>query len=741
MGWENKTKEIVCLKPDSISLLVTTGPVTDELLNSNEASEVCNSFTRIDRERIRSIQVKRVGFIGASSLWSRFRVESERRVHEFHVPDRDLLHVTRALREIAGDRFQEQASRQLSGSEWRLIAIGIGWSALVALIGIGPMGLVAAGGVLVFGLVVLGLLLLASRWERSHSEYRMPPSPQVRRPRARVRRPFRSPLLGWVLKIVGLVYLLGVFLSFYTIKLDKNSLSGIVLVSVACVPGLIALAIGYRLCLRTFEPRQHPDPRPPVLFLRAFDDDGKRTFQPRTALAYFHGIFSWRELVKASSVFIIVHPIKLLKMFFNRETHSVEETLSAAFRRCGPLIAIGRPGEVLATSGADRMYVPDGDWQKVVSDYLEVSQAVVLQPANTDGVRWEIETVFARLPRHRLLLSMLNFKGRPNFYEGFRDWLLREHGIRLSLSLPFQDTPSFVYFEPDGTVRYQPVCYRTPLLWTFVGNAVDTDRTLRAFIQGLNGRQRDLPLKPKRHFAHAALSVLPVLGLFFGLLFYSGTLRYNVTVANAIAHDRLRTVFPIGESGTTQATTYRGRVIPYEFSLSPDWKPAEIPSGIPHAEHLFEFQGDLGKLLVKAFAGQQLSDLSSETLPSEVQKVAEKEVRTQVPTAMVKLQGSRWLSLNGVQWREVALEQHYAVGVSERKQVYFYSGSSGWIIVVVILPNYEYYKAVIDKLISTFWVPEAGVDRSTRPTVLPAPGTFFRSPRHALRRSGPSAIP
>ena len=139
------------------------------------------------------------------------------------------------------------------------------------------------------------------------------------------------------------------------------------------------------------------------------------------------------------------------------------------------------------------MYVPDGEWQKIVLDYLDMSQAVVLQPAKSDGVRWEIETVFARVPRHRVLLSMLNFKDRPNLYEEFRDWLVRERGIRLSFSLPFQDNPSFVYFESDGTVRYQPVCYRSPLLWTFVGNAVDTDRTLHTFIQGLHGRQRNLP--------------------------------------------------------------------------------------------------------------------------------------------------------------------------------------------------------------------------------------------------------
>jgi membrane fusion protein (multidrug efflux system) len=153
------------------------------------------------------------------------------------------------------------------------------------------------------------------------------------------------------------------------------------------------------------------------------------------------------------------------------------------------------------------MYVPDKEWQQVVLDYLGKFQAVVLQPAQTNGVRWEIEQVFSRVPRHQILLSMVNFKNRPNLYEEFRSWMLRTHHVALPLSLPFQDMPACIYFEAAGTVQAQPICYRSPLLWSLVGNAVDGRKTFNPFIRGLHGGLREPPNRPRKSPLQAALSI------------------------------------------------------------------------------------------------------------------------------------------------------------------------------------------------------------------------------------------
>jgi hypothetical protein len=481
------------------------------------------------------------------------------------------------------------------------------------------------------------------------------------------------------------------------------------------IPGIAALAVGSRLCIRTFDPRRHPDPRRPVLFLRAFDDDGKRTFQPTSALAVLHGIFSYTNVLKTNRFFVAIHPTKLVKTFLNAETYSAEELLATGFRRCGPFVAIGRPGEWLATSGADRMYVLDAEWQEVVQDYLKTSQAVILQPANSDGVQWEIEQVFARMPRNAVLLSMLNFKDRPDLYESFRDWIAREHGIHLAVSLPFQDTPSFVYFEADGTPRYQPLCYRSPLVWSFVGNAVDTNSTFYTFIQGLHGGRREEPYKPKRHFAHGPLSIALVGSLFIGLFTAWGmvaeTVRHHAAVASDIARSEIATVVPFVSRG--EPTTYRGRAIPYEFRLGPEWKIDEAAVPSPNLEHELVLRDGIGKLVVNAKAGRPLFDFYFDSMPESLRASVEAGVREQAPAATVKLLGSRWVELNGVQWREISVEQ--SVGqASELKRMLFYSSPSGWISATIVLPNLGHYRTLADEIAATFKAPESDLDRLLR---------------------------
>jgi hypothetical protein len=55
---------------------------------------------------------------------------------------------------------------------------------------------------------------------------------------------------------------------------------------------------------------------------------------------------------------------------------SEEEELSQAIAPLGPVVAIGRPGEMLQTPGAARMYVEDEQWQKEVANLVFVTVAL-----------------------------------------------------------------------------------------------------------------------------------------------------------------------------------------------------------------------------------------------------------------------------------------------------------------------------------------------------------------------------
>jgi tetratricopeptide (TPR) repeat protein len=331
-------------------------------------------------------------------------------------------------------------------------------------------------------------------------------------------KPFRSPVLGAALKFLGLAIIITVFLANQTEAANAiwshHSGAAVKLNWLLYALGTGLIFRGYQMSVRSFDPGDHPDKRPPVLYLRGFDTDGRMSLQPNTLLAWLYGVKpSWGKKGQADvwqekRVLFAFNPFRIMRMLFNRGAESAAEVLAQGFSRCGPLVAIGRPGDTLALPGADQMFVADERWQQVVLDYLERSQAVILVPANGAGVRWEIDQVFARVPRQRILLYLSAFHGRPDEYAEFRARLRAEHGVELPDGVPETKHSCFVYFEPDGSARLQKVCLRSPLLWPITGSAVDTRRTFRSFISGLAGGERPAPALPRAYPMHEPASLL-----------------------------------------------------------------------------------------------------------------------------------------------------------------------------------------------------------------------------------------
>ncbi len=101
--------------------------------------------------------------------------------------------------------------------------------------------------------------------------------------------------------------------------------------------------------------------------------------------------------------------------------------------------------------------------------------------------------------------------------------------MRLPLSIPFQATPSCILFL-SGWYRLpccQQICYRSPIVWTFVGSAVDVGLTFYTFIRGIQGKPRGLPLTQQSYPRHAAYSVLVAAGSLLAFSFLINSLRIN----------------------------------------------------------------------------------------------------------------------------------------------------------------------------------------------------------------------
>jgi hypothetical protein len=112
----------------------------------------------------------------------------------------------------------------------------------------------------------------------------------------------------------------------------------------------ILFPTSFRLLQPTADQLLQRDQRPPVLFLRSFEDE--------------------QASEKTSSQFGNV-PL----WFPGKVRHEI--ALALRFGLLGPVIAVGRPRDRMPQLGASRLYVPDGEWQDKVGKLMQDSGLVI----------------------------------------------------------------------------------------------------------------------------------------------------------------------------------------------------------------------------------------------------------------------------------------------------------------------------------------------------------------------------
>jgi hypothetical protein len=456
-----RCQQMVKLTPDSLVIGQVSGLIDDDLIHQfgNDAPD-SSSVTVFPWQRIRRVAHKRFLHLAGPARWSNYDVETADGSHKrFRISGPEEANVNAVLRAMLGDRFQLNNLPRKDAAEvlsWvfavtAMICFALSWANWHwAVVGV--------------TLLVGPAAVLSAAWRRRTKPVQ---SRGVREGQPRNRpavKPLYLPRLGLLLRLGGVVWFLLVAVGVCALFLAAPHASASALFRaslVAFAPGAVLLAIGYRLRLRTIEPRKHQDARAPILYLRGFDSDGSRRFSK--------GFQNW----------VFRAPCD-------------EDMLKAAFSGCGPLRAIGKPGEWLRSPGADRVYVADDQWQQEVLDYLHSCRAVILQPSSSKGIEWEVDQAFARVARERILISLVHYHNHPNDYEEFC-LRIAAYKISMPVSIPFRLKPCFVYFEPDGCLRVQELCHNS-------SGEADLAETFQAFIDGLNGSHWDRPsgLKARR---------------------------------------------------------------------------------------------------------------------------------------------------------------------------------------------------------------------------------------------------
>ena len=221
---------------------------------------------------------------------------------------------------------------------------------------------------------------------------------------------------------------------------------------------------------RTAAQAMADDPRPPVLYLRSFQDDGRM-------------LISDEGGVVAQKLFGALTPT------------SAEEELAGTLERAGPVVAIGKPGEPLPELGAARLYVGHDVWQAEVNALMRQAALVVVRVGASPGVLWEINQALEHLPRERLVLVLL---GSAPLAPQIAERLAGVLGQALPAALPsppprwWAGSPNrrfgaLVCFPPGEGARVVPV-RSWPLAWADLGFAV----TLRPAAGPLQRAWRDV---------------------------------------------------------------------------------------------------------------------------------------------------------------------------------------------------------------------------------------------------------
>jgi hypothetical protein len=134
------------------------------------------------------------------------------------------------------------------------------------------------------------------------------------------------------------------------------------------------------------------DTRQPVLFLRSFADEHLGRGNPDKDL-----------LVLLALLF---EPLTG-DGYVQQPAPSFEAIVQRLFRKVGPIITIGIPGERNPPPGAARLWVSDSEWQGKVEELLQQCQRVVLSVGRTtgkDGLAWEVRKVFTLQTPEKLVI-------------------------------------------------------------------------------------------------------------------------------------------------------------------------------------------------------------------------------------------------------------------------------------------------------------------------------------------------
>jgi hypothetical protein len=326
-----------------------------------------------------------------------------------------------------------------------------------------------------------------------------------RRPRRRRdARPWYAPRTGLLLKWCGVAVFVAALYARVAVPWPRRTEQ---LVYLLYLPAVFLVVVGDRL-RRKAPPEVSLDAcTGAVLWLRPFEQDTHLTYNPVT-LGSALGI----EPIPAFRGFgplANVHPLRIIRVLLGRHTDTAEEQLAAALAPEYRTIALGRPGELLRLTGAERFYAPDAIWHEQIATAMDRARLLVLQLGTGSGLNWEIEQCL----RHHREKTVISTAGcEPKLVAAVLDsYAVRTPVEAVAVAL-------FIGFTQHSEPMAIPAMFRSPFVWPVRGCAVHLRATLAPVLPDLKVSSAEKALNPwvnlsAVRFAVLGWAALSILGL------------------------------------------------------------------------------------------------------------------------------------------------------------------------------------------------------------------------------------
>lgn len=193
-------------------------------------------------------------------------------------------------------------------------------------------------------------------------------------------RQFKFPFVEVGKAIIGGTILLFAVCLFLALSGKAESHVGgdaIKLAAILVPTGLYLIRRGRRLkTAPSFEESLIQDPRPPVLYIRAFKQE-KQYFVLGTKSEYGAYAKTWHAAAGEDEQ-------KIGITFEEYLSDAVESSL-------GPFVALGSPEDYLPPEGAMRMYAKDEDWMERFDQFARRAACILVEMGKSENLRWEFE--------------------------------------------------------------------------------------------------------------------------------------------------------------------------------------------------------------------------------------------------------------------------------------------------------------------------------------------------------------